>query len=306
MHVTKEQGVKSESQMFFSSTTAIGMNLFYYPICAGHFFCQKDYLVERKQHYSILIMQIIKGKCYVETDFTTKIAGEGDTVIIDCWLPHKYQAKSDDLETIWLHIDGGNCRELCKEVVNQNGNVFQIDLSKKIYEQIETVYQMLASKYDCPEAVISPLLYTMFCSCFAPTYNAEKSFEKRDTISLSAEAKAYIYNHLNSKITVKELSEIVHLSPSQFSKLFKEQTGFSPYDYVLLARLTKAKELLLETDRNVSEIALETGFQTDCNFTTFFTSSAGMSPSKFRREHRVLRKKTSTCKVISTTDNFDI
>lgn len=286
MFITTDIGVHHTSEMFFSSTTQTGMELFYYPICAGHYYCNKQYVVERKQHYSILVMQIIQGACSVETEFSSGIAKQGDTVIIDCWLPHRYKAIDDKLEMIWVHIDGGNCRQLCKAIVQQNGNVLHTDPAKNINGQIENIYHIISNKQDCPEAVLSSHVYSLFCNCFLPQYEIKTQPEGDTTNSVSAMAKGFIHQHLNRKITVKEIAGYVHLSSSQFSKLFKKQTGFSPYDYVLVTRLTRAKEYLLETDLTISEIALQTGFLTDCNFTTFFSSCTGMSPTKFRNEHQ--------------------
>lgn len=73
------------------------------------------------------------------------------------------------------------------------------------------------------------------------------------------------------------------MSPSHFSRIFKQQTGFSPYDYVLVSRLNRAKEYLQKTNMTVSEIAYEVGFNSDTNFIFFFKSNTGISPAKFRK-----------------------
>lgn len=73
------------------------------------------------------------------------------------------------------------------------------------------------------------------------------------------------------------------MSSSHFSRVFKQQTGFSPYDYVLLSRLNRAKYLLLETDMPISAIAYDIGFNSESNFIYFFTENEGISPGKFRK-----------------------
>ena len=84
-------------------------------------------------------------------------------------------------------------------------------------------------------------------------------------------------------IRVGDLAQAVHMSPSHFSRVFKQQTGFSPYDYVLVSRLNRAKEYLQKTSMTVSEIAYEVGFNSDTNFIFFFKSNTGLSPAKFRK-----------------------
>lgn len=73
------------------------------------------------------------------------------------------------------------------------------------------------------------------------------------------------------------------MSTTHFSRVFKQQTGFSPYDYVLMMRLNKAKELLLKTDMYIAEIAYETGFNSEANFVYCFKNIEGISPGKFRK-----------------------
>ena len=95
--------------------------------------------------------------------------------------------------------------------------------------------------------------------------------------------KEYITEHLGESISVEALSEIANMSVTNFSRVFRQQTGFSPYDYVLSSRLNKAKECLLRTDMSVTQIAYETGFNSEANFIYCFTKSEGISPGKFRK-----------------------
>ena len=73
------------------------------------------------------------------------------------------------------------------------------------------------------------------------------------------------------------------MSSSHFSRVFKQQTGFSPYDYILISRLNRAKYLLQVTDMTVASIAYEIGFNSESNFIYFFTENEGISPGKFRK-----------------------
>lgn len=287
MYITSDPGVNKNSEMFFSSTTPTGRDLFYYPDCAGHYYCNEHYYVERNRHYTILIMQIMNGRCLVETSSTVRVAEKGDMVVIDCWQPHKYQAVSPELETVWVHINGGNCRELCREIVQQNTNVFRHAQQQDLTEMLFRIFHILSSKETHPESQLSSLTYSLLCSCFNPQYNTSLEHDDHMDHDISHKAKKYIYSHLDHKISVGELAEkVVHLSVSRFTKIFKEQTGFSPYDFVLIARLNKAKELLIKTDLSISEISERTGFSRDSNFTTFFSTNTGISPKKFRNTYK--------------------
>ena len=97
-----------------------------------------------------------------------------------------------------------------------------------------------------------------------------------------SEAVELIRREYARPLTVDELAGQVGLSPSQFSRRFKRQTGASPYAYLLGVRLAKAKELLKNTSLPVGEIAFRAGFANESNFIYYFKKQEGMPPLRFR------------------------
>lgn len=92
----------------------------------------------------------------------------------------------------------------------------------------------------------------------------------------------YIHKNLSNKIQINELSSKSYLNRSTFFKLFKEQFGITPVDYINRERLRLAKHLLADTDYNVTEISWQTGF-TDVNyFVRLFKKNQGITPGSYR------------------------
>lgn len=75
-------------------------------------------------------------------------------------------------------------------------------------------------------------------------------------------AVVYIRDHLQQEITMKEMADLCHLSPSYFSRTFNKETGESFVNYISSRRIQLAKELLLETGKSISQIAEEVGLTT--------------------------------------------
>ncbi|GAB6261012.1 AraC family transcriptional regulator [Photobacterium sp. 53610] len=94
----------------------------------------------------------------------------------------------------------------------------------------------------------------------------------------------YIQQHLSRKITVAQLAGLVFLGESQFHVVFKEQTGMTPHQYVLLKRLEFARQLMEEPRLSLAQIAQSSGFASQSNFTQAFSRHFGVSPAKFRRQ----------------------
>lgn len=97
------------------------------------------------------------------------------------------------------------------------------------------------------------------------------------------EALTYVNNNLNRQITLKEVADSVYLNASYFSVLFKEQTSLTFSEYLTRKRLQIAKNLLLTTDSQIEEIALEVGYQTGKYFIKLFKDYEGITPSKYRK-----------------------
>jgi len=97
----------------------------------------------------------------------------------------------------------------------------------------------------------------------------------------------YLAAHLAEDVRLQTVSELVNLSRSYFSRAFKSSTGLAPYQWLLEARIAKAKQLLLESDRTLSEIALDVGFADQSHFTRTFGRQVGQSPAAWRRAHCV-------------------
>jgi AraC-like DNA-binding protein len=83
-------------------------------------------------------------------------------------------------------------------------------------------------------------------------------------------------------LTVDDLARAAGLSRAHFGREFGRAFGESPHAYLLTRRLERAAALLRNTDRTVAEICFDVGLQSVGSFTTSFTRTFGLSPSKYR------------------------
>ena len=275
-----ELGVLKKSEVYFSSPSQTAKKLYYYPISAGHFFCIKGYHLIRDNYNSLLITHIIDGTFTYIKDGKHITARAGDTVILDCYKPHEYYT-NDSFESIWIHISGANSFELFEEVEKTDGNLVKCRDVNHVKKLLFRIYDSISGVNPPSELNISLDIYKIFAELLNPQSiksKGESNYE--DSIQ---DVKNYIAENLSEKLTVQRLADESHMSTSHFSRVFKQQTGFSPYDYVLITRLNKAKYLLQKTEMSVSSIAYETGFNSESNFICFFTDNEGISPGKFRK-----------------------
>lgn len=106
-----------------------------------------------------------------------------------------------------------------------------------------------------------------------------------ETVSESVRAAIrYVEEHLDQGFGLREVADHIHLNPSYFSVLFKEQMQMTFIEYVTRLRIQKAKELLLETKLPITEIASRVGYQTTKYFNKVFREYEGYSPGIYRNE----------------------
>ena len=82
------------------------------------------------------------------------------------------------------------------------------------------------------------------------------------------------------------LARISNMSASTFRRAFKKTMETTPGVYLTTIRINKARKLLIDTDKTISDIAEECGFYDQSHFIKMFTRLRRQSPSEYRRRHR--------------------
>ena len=95
-------------------------------------------------------------------------------------------------------------------------------------------------------------------------------------------AKEFIAAHQDEALSLGAVAKAVNTSTFYFCKLFKKATGLNFTDYVSRVRIEKAKNLLLNPNARISEVAYEVGFQSLTHFNRVFRKVVGQSPTEFR------------------------
>lgn len=92
----------------------------------------------------------------------------------------------------------------------------------------------------------------------------------------------YMHLNLDKKITIENLAKIAHMSPSHYSRLFKNETGQSCISYLNQIRMDQVKRLLREGDKSITEIAHDCGFGSSAYLSASFYKQFKLSPSEYQ------------------------
>ncbi|MFF5564603.1 helix-turn-helix domain-containing protein [Streptomyces sp. NPDC012623] len=100
------------------------------------------------------------------------------------------------------------------------------------------------------------------------------------------EVLTWMERHLDSEVTVEELAARAHMSPRTFARRFQQETGTTPYRWMLRQRVLLAQELLEATDETVDSVASRSGFGTAAGLRHHFLRALGTTPHAYRRTFR--------------------
>ena len=104
--------------------------------------------------------------------------------------------------------------------------------------------------------------------------------------SLAKAAQNYIETHSKEKFSLDEMAGALYVNGSYLLRTFKRYMCMTPLYYHHAVRCGKAKELLLQTDRSISEVGEMVGFVSSSHFSHIFRKTEGCTPSEYRMLHR--------------------
>lgn len=104
----------------------------------------------------------------------------------------------------------------------------------------------------------------------------------RSSADYIKDVMSYIDNHYSEELTTEKLAGIAMMSPSHFCTVFKNKTGVTPNNYIVMKRLENAKELLENSEHTVAEVSLMIGYESESYFRKIFKAHFGSSPKSYR------------------------
>lgn len=155
----------------------------------------------------------------------------------------------------------------------------------KIKKHLAQIVWEITKRKKGYRSQVGSILYLLsgdlFTNC--PLYEKkDMAFGSDDDLKRLYKIITYINNNLHKKITLRELAEAKHLSYYYLSHFIKEKLGISFQEYLNEARLSKALELLLYSEKNIEEISTKLGYKSLAAFNRLFKQKFEATPSEYK------------------------
>ena len=149
------------------------------------------------------------------------------------------------------------------------------------YQNTYAVTDAVNRLFNKKSLYTSAELFEAFLHIFNNQGHTQKGDEKASD-TYYRYAVNYINTNLFRNITVDVLTEILGITQPYLYNIFISKCGISPKKYITSQKLSKAKQLLSETDMSISEVAASVGYTDALNFSKLFKQNTGYSPKAFR------------------------
>jgi AraC-like DNA-binding protein len=251
---------------------------------------------EFKWHYhpEYELTYIIKGSGHRLVGNSYAYFSAGDLVLLGSNLPHTWSGKmesegnseaiviqfSKEFMAPFLQLDEGKAIKQLLEQANR-GLHFEdhttladrlIDLTNAT--GMDRIVKLISILELLSQQSATPIASNAFHTVASP-----KSELRINKVCL------FIQHNFTGKISLKEVADLIHLTESNFCKFFKKATGKTYSDYINEIRINEASRLLLQTEKNINQIAYACGFETLSYFNRVFFSKKGTTPSNYRKEN---------------------
>lgn len=257
----------------------------------------KKYIQDLHYHDYVQIWYVKKGQCVHCLDNVEHNLAKGDIFILPPYIPHKII--SEDAEKTELLCCGFQVDFISEKDNFDAGYImpFMQDMGEikpfftldgNAVKEVEKIFDEIIYEYDHKEKFFE--LYVKanilkLLSIIVRKYNksshADNSniFKYRDSILKVLE---FIKENSKEKLFVEDVCKIAAMSPTYFSHVFKQFTGQTFVEYLRTMRVSNAKEMLLNTDKKIADVAIDAGFDDPAYFDRVFKKEVGVSPRQFR------------------------
>lgn len=151
------------------------------------------------------------------------------------------------------------------------------------YDDMETLlddlYEMMGDRSEYSRCRQIALIYQFFSLLL-------RNSSKKSVVDIPESAKRIIDYNFNKNITVKDISNMLYLSPEHLTRQFTDRYRLSPKEYLIEKRIAFAKKLLTESTACIREISNSVGYEDQLYFSRIFKKKTGLSPLEFRKQSR--------------------
>lgn len=205
-----------------------------------------------------------------------------------------YSAQENDpWKYTWLEFDGLRVAEYMNQAGLSQSQPIYRPISPDQGQAVGDTMLYIAGHSNSPPLHLVGHLY-LFLDGLIQSSSARKELHGGQLKDFYIqEAITFMEHNYPRELTVEELADVCKLNRSYFSKIFKENMGCPPQEFLIRLRLSKAADLMKGTGSSIGAIAAQCGYPNQLHFSRAFRKRYGLSPREWRAQNQMKRKRSS-------------
>ena len=245
----------------------------------------------RHFHDAHEILYVLSGRISVNVDGEEREAGAGSLLIFSRFEEHSVRVLSPEYRRFTLLIShqiarGSDNYVLSSVLINRSSDFDRVIEFKKAENKISMLMKTMIREYLEKRPMYEKTLDSMLMCLLVYLYRSHPQLFLEDenaNTEIVREIQGRFEREYADHFTLSALAMQYHISTSHLSHIFKSVTGYAPIEYLMICRLSAAKNLLSSTDKGIKEIIDLCGFSDESNFSRTFREKVGMTPTEFRK-----------------------
>ncbi len=250
-------------------------------------------------HTAIEMIMPVENIYTIHIGKTTYLLQEGDILIIPPGELHELLAPTEGVRRILLFDFSliSNLKGLSNILaILSQPRLITPATAPDIYEKLSELFHELTKEYQSKNTLREEALYALIIQMLVVTgrkyMNTENLFpavklnKQREYIEKFNTIFEYISNNYMEDITLNSIADVAGFSKFHFSRLFKQFTDMSFYDYLNQRRVKEAERLLLDPHLTITEVAMLSGFSSIATFNRVFKNLKECTPTEFKNLYR--------------------
>ena len=247
-------------------------------------------------HIALEIIIPIKNTYTVQINNETIICNEKDIILIPPGELHSLIAPQKG-ERLILQVDSSLIGTLNKMdsflSLIQPYKLIRYEANPELSNELGTYLSSIEEEYFMLYPFVEPSIYSLLLRFFTtigrnhlntyPKFPNSTPSKQHEYTEKFMNIRKYINEHCTENITVDDLAVHAGFSKFHFSRLFKQFTGMSCYDYLIRQRITYAEQLLLAPNLSITEVAMQSGFNSLSTFNRIFKAYKKCTPTEYKR-----------------------
>lgn len=257
----------------------------FYPLIAGYDITTPNFLFERDHYPAYELLLVTKGRGSLRHGDQWIHLTAGDCLLHNMRYPHAYRAEADDpFQMYYIVFDGMDAETLWDRLFHASVVLIpSTPAESAVGYATRAILDWMREDQANNETILSILIYELLLQSSRLENHEQLMPVKPESI---VKARQYIDEHYSVIRGIDEVAQAANLSLYHLIRQFKRYYGTTPKEYVLLKRINHAKRLLLLSDRSVTEIAGDSGFEAYNTFLNAFLKIEQCSPSAYRKNWR--------------------